>query len=141
MFDQRGHASTYLSTEATHKFWNIDRIMFAWSPYLTDDESWRIVQELEKMATSKYEGNFSANDAFNWMAQMIGADRYQALCMMWTMDNQNAINKLNRPEELRDAWVHKLTMTEETDFNVIKANPYDYVLVTTTRDPQENAVS
>lgn len=142
MFDLRGHASTYISREATTKFWNIDRIMFAWSPYLTDPEAWKIVDELEKMANSKYDGNFSANDAFNWMAEQLGPARYQALCQMWTMDNQAAIIATNNPEELREAWVHKITLTEEDDFDVIKANPYDYVLVRTTRDSQEkNGIS
>jgi len=134
-----GHASTYMSQAATAKFWNVDRINFALSPYLTDEESWRIVDELEKMAESKYEGNFSPDDAMNWMAHMVGPERWQAVTMMWIMDNQNAILKLHHPEELREAWVHRITMTEGTD-DEVRNSPKDYILIRTTRDPKLNEI-
>jgi len=128
-----GHASTYVSQAVTNKFYNVDRIMFAWSPYLTDEESWKIVTELEKMATSKTEGNFTASDALNWMAEQLGPERYQVLCHMWTLNNQNAITSLYRPEQLRSAWVHKITMTEATPEELAR-NPQNYIEIQTTRD-------
>lgn len=133
MIRPQGHASTYLSSAATAKFFQLDRINFALSPYLTDEESWLIVDEMEKMAKSKYEGNFTPDDAMNWMAHMIGPARWQAVTMMWIMENQNALRRLHSPEELRDAWVHKITMTEEDDPSVLRAHPNDYILIQTTK--------
>jgi hypothetical protein len=130
-----GNATTYISQAATNRFWNIDRIMFAMSPYLTDEETWKIVEELERMSASKTEGNFSPNDALNWVAEQLGGDRYQALCMAWTIDNQAAVTSIHSPEELREAWVHKLTMTEGTA-DEVRTNPNDYILIKTTRNTQ-----
>lgn len=128
-----GSAQSWVSAAVTNKFWVIDRAMFAMSPYLTDDESWKIVQELERMATSKLEGNFTGDDAINWLAQQLGAERYQAISMMWILDNQQAIQRLYKPEQLRDAWVHKITMTEATPEELEK-NPKNYVKIQTTKD-------
>jgi hypothetical protein len=89
--------------------------------------------ELENMARSKHEGNFSSDDAFNFIAQMIGGERYQAVTMMWIMDQQNAITSLYSPEQLRPAWVHKITMTEGTPDEIAR-NPDNYIEIQTTKD-------
>jgi len=128
-----GHATTYLSQQATDRFFNVDRVVFGLSPYLTDQESWRIVEEMEKMARSKYEGNFSADDAMNFVAEMLGPARWAAVTQMWNIDNQQAIQRVHAPESLRDAWVHYLTMTEGTPEEVAR-NPRDYILIKTTKD-------
>jgi len=127
-----GHAMTYISQAVTNKFYVVDRAMFALSPYLTFEEAEKIAVELERMATSKHEGNFSNSDAFNWLAQQLGPDRYQAVQMLWTLDNQLSIKRLYAPEQLRQAWVHKLTMTEGTPEEV-RANPSNYIEVETLK--------
>jgi hypothetical protein len=124
---------SYVSQAATNKFFNIDRIMFGLSPYVTDEESWRIVEAMNQMAESKYEGNFTASDALLWVAEQLGPDRWQAVCMMWTLDSQNAIKQLYTPEQLRSAWVHKITMTEATP-EELAANPSNYIEIQTTRE-------
>jgi hypothetical protein len=126
-------AFTNVSVAATNRFWNIDRIMFGLSPYITDEESWKIVEELNKMGKSRTEGNFTASDALLWVAEQVGPDRWQAICQCWTMDNQNAIKKLYSPEQLRTAWVHKIFMTEGTP-EQIRNNPRDYIEIQTTRE-------
>lgn len=128
-----GHAQTYVSQAVTNRFYNIDRIMFSWSPWLTDEESWRIVKNLERLATSSTEGNFTAGDALTWMAEQLGPDRYQALCHMWTLNSQTAIQQLYTPEQLRPAWIHKITLTEATQ-DQVALNPDLYVQIQTTRD-------
>jgi len=127
-----GHATTYLSKAVTDRFWVVDRAMFSLSPYLTFDEAEKIAIELERMATSKYEGNFTDADAFNWLAQQLGAERYAALCQIWIMDNQHNIAKLYKPEQLRKAWVHPITMTEATPEELAK-NPSGYIEIDTLK--------
>jgi len=127
-----GHAMTYISQAVTNKFYVVDRAMFALSPYLTFEEAEKIAVELERMATSKHEGNFSNSDAFNWLAQQLGPDRYQAVQMLWQLDNQLSIKRLYSPEQLRTAHVHKLTMTEGTPEEV-RANPNNYIEVETLK--------
>jgi len=111
--------------------------MFALSPYLTWDESERIAMELERMAESKWEGNFTHEDAYNWLAMMIGADRYAAVTQCWNIDNQQAIQRVMAPETLRDAWVHVISMQEGTPEQV-RSNPKDYILIKTTRDSAQD---
>ena len=128
-----GHAQTYISKQATDKFWIIDRCMFALSPYITWDEAERIGMEIERMAESKWEGNFTHDDAYNWLAQQLGSDRYAAVTQMFNIDNQQAIQRVNAPETLRDAWVHVISMQEGTPEEVA-ANPKNYILIKTTKD-------
>jgi hypothetical protein len=123
---------TYVSQAVTNRFYVIDRAMFALSPYLTWEEAEKIAVELERLATSRYEGNFTNADAFNWLAQQLGPDRYQAVQMLWTMDNQMAIKRLYAPEQLRAAHVHKLSMCEGTPEEV-KANPDQYIEIETLK--------
>lgn len=125
-------AQTYLSHTTTTRFHIVDRAMFALSPYLTFEEGEKVAIELERMGQSKTEGNFTDADAFNWLAQQLGGERYQAVMMLWTLDNQQAIQKLYAPEQLRPAWVHVLTMTEGTPEEVA-ANPKNYILIQTTK--------
>jgi hypothetical protein len=98
------------------------------SPYITDDESWQIVQALERMAQSRYEGNFSQSDALLWVAEQLGPARYQAITTLWAIENQNAIRAVHTPGMLREAWMHKITMTEGTEVEV-RNSPADYVSI------------
>jgi hypothetical protein len=110
----------------------MDRILFNMSPYLTFEESDKIMYEMEKRASSKYEGNWTTSDCLMFLRETLGNDRWNALEMMWELGNQNAIVQYNNPEDLREAWVNKLTMTEGTAEQV-KANPDDYILIQTTK--------
>jgi len=121
-------AWSYASQAVTNRFWVVDRICFALSPYITDDESWKIVQELEKMSKSRYEGNFTQQDAFDFIAQLIGPERYAAVTTLWAIENQNAIAAGNQPDMLREAWMHKITMQEGTETEV-RNSPKDYVSI------------
>jgi len=119
---------TRLSVGVTNRFYVIDRAMWALSPYISFEEGEKIALELERMATSKTEGNFTDADAFNWLAQQLGGERYQAVQMMWTLDNQHNIQKLYNPEQLRDAYLHNITHTEGTPDEVAK-NPNSYTAI------------
>jgi hypothetical protein len=123
-----GFDTTILSTAVTNRFYVIDRAMWAMSPYITDDEGAKIAIELERMAESKTEGNFTDSDAFNWLAMMLGGERYQAIQMMWHLDNQHNIEKLYAPEQLRDAYLHNITHTEGT-LEEVAANPKNYTAI------------
>lgn len=127
-----GQAFSYVSQAFTNKFFNMDRILFNMSPFLTDDESWKIVVEMEKRAESKHEGNWTTNDCLMFLRETLGNDRWNAVEQMWELSNQQAITQFNDPKDLRDAYVHRLTMTEGTPEQV-QANPNDYVLVKTTK--------
>lgn len=125
-------AQTYVSQEFTQKFWNMDRILFNMSPFLTFEESDKIMDEMEKRAKSKFEGNWTTGDCLMFLRETLGNDRWNALEMMWEMSNQNAIVQYNNPEDLRDAYIHKITMTEGT-LEQVAASPDDYILIQTTK--------
>jgi hypothetical protein len=128
-----GHAFTYTSKALTDKFYHLDRIMYAMSPFLTDDESWLILTEAEKRAQSKLENNWTPGDCIQFCKDLLGEPRWQALEMAWEINSQNAVHSLFSPEQLRDAWVHKISMTEGTPEQV-QANPDDYILIQTTKE-------
>jgi hypothetical protein len=128
-----GHAFTYTSKQLTDKFYNLDRIMFSMSPFLTDDEAWLILTEAEKRAQSKYEGNWTAGDCIQFCKDLLGESRWEALEMAWEINSQNAVQELFAPEQLREAWVHKLSMTEGTAEEVA-LNPNDYIMIKTPKD-------
>lgn len=120
-----GFDTSILSTAVTNRFYVIDRAMWAMSPYITYEEGEKIAIELERMAKSTTEGNFTDSDAFNWLAYQLGGERYQAIQMLWHLDNQHNIEKLYSPEQLRDAYLHNITHTEGTPQEVA-ANPQNY---------------
>jgi hypothetical protein len=128
-----GHAFTYTSKALTDKFYHLDRIMFSMSPFLTDDEAWLILTEAEKRATSRLEGNWTAGDSIQFCKDLLGEARWQALEMAWEINSQNAVTQLFAPNELRDCWVHKLSMTE-VPAEVALATPEDYILIQTTKE-------
>ena len=128
----RGQAFSYVSQAFTNKFFNMDRILFNMSPYITDEESWLIVEEMEKRSQSKWEGNWTTGDCIMFLRELLGNERYNAMEIMWEMDNQQAIQQYNNPEDLRDAWLHKITLTEGTPEQV-DARPEDYVRIKTTK--------
>jgi len=133
-YKQHSDAFTRVSTEFTNKFYNMDQICFRFSPYLTFMEAETIVVEMEKRATSKYEGNWTTSDCIMFLRELLGNDRYNAIEMAWEIDNQAMITAYNSREELRTAYVHKLMMTEGTPEQV-RANPNDYMEIKTTHKP------
>ena len=134
-----GHAFTYVSQDLTRKFFHLDRIMFSMSPFLTDTEAWLILTEAEKRAQSKLENNWTAGDCLQFCKDTLGADRWAALEIMWEINSQNAVTQLFNPEELRTAWIHKLSMTEGTPEQV-KANPDQYIEIQTTKDKDRKLI-
>jgi hypothetical protein len=124
---------TKISARAVARFHHIDKIMFAMSPFLTTEETYKIMDAMEKMAEGKLETNWSASDAIMFCRETIGNDRWNALEMIWEINSQNALQSLYKPEELRDAWVHKISMCEGTAEEVA-ANPDSYILIKTTKN-------
>jgi hypothetical protein len=131
-----GNAFTYASQNFTNKFWNLDRIMFSWSPYLTDDESWKIMDEMEKRAKSQYEGNWTTGDCMMFLRETLGNDRVNAIERMWEIENQNAVLSVFSPDELKETWVDKVSLCEVTP-DQVKANPENYVLIKLPKTQQE----
>jgi hypothetical protein len=130
MYQGYSSAFTRVSQALTNKFFNMDRIMVNWSPYLTYEESERIVVEMEKRARSKYEGNWTNSDCMMFLRELMGNDRVNAIEQSWLIDNQAAVEKFGGGL-LREAWVHKLSMAEGTPEQV-RANPDNYILIKTT---------
>ena len=128
-----GHATTYVSQDLTNKFYHLDRIMFAMSPFMTDEESWKLLEEAEKRATSKLENNWTAGDCLNFCKDTLGHDRWAAMEMMWELESQNAVLQLFKPEELREAWINKLTMCE-VEPEVAALNLGDHICIKTTKE-------
>lgn len=131
-----GHAFTHVSQAFTNKFWAMDRIMFAWSPYLTDDESWKIMDAMELRAKSKYEGNWTTGDSMMFLRELLGNDRVNAIERTWEIDNQNAILSQFAPEELKETWVDKLSLCEVSQ-EQRDANPNNYILIKIPKSNQE----
>ena len=131
-----GHAFTHVSQALTQKFFNMDRIMFAWSPYLTDDESYKIMDEMEKRAKSKLEGNWTTSDCLMFLRELLTNDRVNAIERMWELDNQNAILSVFAPDELKETWVDKITLCEVSQ-EQRDLNPNQYVIVKIPKTNQE----
>ena len=123
-----GSAMTHVSKAYTDKFWNMDRIMFSMSPFLTYDESDKIIIEMEKRAKSKLEANWTHTDCIDFLRQTLGNDRWNALERMWELQNQNAVKQLFTPEQLRETWVDPITMCEIDDETRSK-NPGSYIQI------------
>jgi hypothetical protein len=75
-----------VSTAFTDKFFNLDRILFKLSPYLTEEESWKILDTMELAAQSKYEGNWTEADCWSFLRDQLGADRVTLITMMEAAD-------------------------------------------------------
>jgi len=111
-----GSAMTHVSQAYTSKFWNMDRIMFSMSPFLTFEESDKIIIEMEKRAQSKYEANWTTSDCLMFLRETLGNDRWNAIERMWELQNQNAVKQLYSPDELKETWVDPISMCEVDDF-------------------------
>jgi len=131
-----GHAFTHASKAFTDRFWNMDRIMFSWGPYLTDDESYKIMDEMEKRAKSKLEGNWTTSDCLMFLRELLTNDRVNAIERMWELDNQNAILSVFAPDELKETWVDKITLCEVSQ-EQRDLNPNQYVIVKIPKTNQE----
>jgi hypothetical protein len=123
-----GPAMTHVSQDYTNKFWNMDRIMFAMSPFLTYDESDKIIFEMEKRAKSKLEANWTHGDCLMFLRETLGNDRWNAVERMWEIQNQNAVTQLFKPEELKETWVDPITMCEVSD-EIRAKNPGSYIQI------------
>lgn len=89
-----------ISVKATNKFAALDRIMFRWSPYLTQQESYRILDTMELWANSNYEGNFTEADNYEYLKRTLGQERFDLICLMENIDNQKAALSFNGDNQL-----------------------------------------
>lgn len=85
-----------VSTAFTDKFFNLDRILFKLSPYLTEQESYKILDTMELAATSKYEGNWTEADCWSFLRDQLGADRVQFITMLEQSDKEADVAKILR---------------------------------------------
>jgi hypothetical protein len=94
--------------------------------YLTFEEVDKLLADMEVRTKSKLEGNWTMGDCIDFFKQSLGSDRYDMLRNLWILDNQGMISSHNKPEELREIWIHKLTMLE-TEESIALRNPTQYV--------------
>lgn len=80
-----------ISKAATDKFWHLDRQIFRLSPYLTDKESYAVLDQMELAAASKYEGNWTESDTFQFLQDVLGKERLQLIEMMYQADQATAV--------------------------------------------------
>jgi hypothetical protein len=83
-----------VSTAFTDKFLELDRIMFRWSPFLTLEESYKVLDTMEIYAKSKYEGNWTTADCYDFLKRTLGEERFLMVNMMEQVDNQANIQKV-----------------------------------------------
>ena len=131
-----GNAMTYASQAFTNKFFNMDRIMFSWSPYLTDEETWKIMDQMELRAKSQLEGNWTAGDCLMFLRETLGNDRVNAIERMWEIENQNALLAVFSPDELKETWVDKVSLCEVSNEDYLK-NPNNCILIKLPKTQQE----
>ena len=75
---------------------------------------------MEKRTKSKYEGNWTMGDCIQFFKDALGTDRYDMIRNLWILDNQQMIEAYNEPDNLREIWIHKITMQEVPQDKALK---------------------
>ena len=113
------------SSAFSNKFDLLDKMLNQLTPYLTFEEVDKLLVDMEIRTKSKIEGNWTMGDCIDFCKQSLGSDRYDILRNLWIMDNQGMIANHNKPEELREIWIHKLTLQEAPEW-IALAKPDQY---------------
>lgn len=87
-----------LSVAATTKFKHLDRVLFHLSPYLTQAESYKILDHMETYANSSLEANWTESDTYMFLQAVLGKDRLLFVETMQRADTALAQAKLARGE-------------------------------------------
>lgn len=101
---------------------SLDRMILEFSKYLSELEMDICLEFLEKIKDSKYDVNWSEEDAATQMKIMLGNDRYVELKRLWGKDNQHLLKNLGNRKYLGKDGVYYDGL-DPTD------NPQDYVEV------------
>ncbi|CAB4153371.1 hypothetical protein UFOVP623_7 [uncultured Caudovirales phage] len=78
----------------------LDRMILEFSKYLSEMEMDICLEFLEKIQDSKYDVNWSEEDAKTQMQLMLGSDRYLELKRLWGKDNQHLLKNLGSKKYL-----------------------------------------
>lgn len=78
----------------------LDRMIVEFSKYLSEVEMDTCLEFLDKISDSKWDVNWSEEDAATQMKLMLGSDRYQELKLLWGKDNQHLLKNLGQKKYL-----------------------------------------
>ena len=73
---------------------SLDRMIVEFSKYLGPFELDVCLEFLEKISDSKWDVNWSEDDAATQMKLMLGNDRYKELKIQWGKDNQHLLKNV-----------------------------------------------
>lgn len=121
---------TFLDRTAkfSHKFSILDAAANQLCEFMTMEEVDQFVQLTDKLAKSQYEGNWTATDVRTFFTDFLGEERYAMIQNMWILEKQDQIAAFNKPHELREICINKISMREATpeEYN---ANPDAYTFI------------
>lgn len=73
---------------------SLDRMIVEFSKYLSELEMDICLEFLDKIKDSKWDVNWSEEDAATQMKMMLGEQRYKDLKLQWGKDNQHLLKNL-----------------------------------------------
>jgi hypothetical protein len=117
------------SVAFTNKFAIMDKMLNQMAEFLTMDEVDTIVKQMEIRTKSKLEGNWTLGDCIQFFKDTLGVDRYDTIRNLWILDNQGAIAAMHKPEDLKEIWIHKLTLREPLHDGEVGRSPDSYMLI------------
>ena len=100
---------------------SLDRMIVEFSKYLSELEMDICVEFLEKIKDSKWDVNWSEEDAATQMKMMLGEERYKQLKICWSKDNQHLLQNLGQKKYLGKDGVYYDGLDPED-------NPEDYTI-------------
>ena len=74
----------------------LDRMIVEFSKYLSEIELDICLEFLDKIKDSKWDVNWSEEDAATQMKLMLGNDRYKELKIQWGKDNQHLLKNVGQ---------------------------------------------
>ena len=116
------------SAKFSRKFSLLDAAANALCEYMTFEEVDKFLALTDKLAGSKQEGNWTATDVKTFFNEFLGEERYAMIQNMWVMENQHLVSEYTKQDELKEVWVHKLTMFEATP-DEVRNNPDNYIAI------------
>jgi hypothetical protein len=100
----------------------LDQMVAELSPHMNEFEMDRVVEFMWTIDTSKYDINYTVDDAASQLKIILGSERYEVIKSKWAVKNQHLLNKV----ETKTKYIHKQTNLvydglDETD------DPNDYL--------------
>ena len=87
---------TLIDRPTTTTFRALDSMVAELSAHLTEIEIDLLVDSMGKLSTSKYDVNFSVQDAKNWIVDTIGRERYERAVLKWSAVNQKTLTAFGK---------------------------------------------